>query len=196
MKINDIINEQQLDELGWQDFKNVGSKVSSAFTGAKTGVQANRAGQAGADRLEQTSKLFIDKRNASVTQNPAINNSNSLKSYAEKLAPGLSATVPVPNELNPTTVSTYLTAVVGKQLASSTATDTPPPPPTATDTTEPTTSTIPSGNEMAQKLATDWKAFVDAGGNAGPALKQQLKQMWLDAGVIKAESKKNKKQPV
>jgi hypothetical protein len=137
MKINDILNEQTVNE-GLGDFV---KKVGRGISGAVAGVQANRAGQAGADRLEQTSKLFIDKWNASVTQNPAINNSNSLKSYAEKLAPGLSATVPVPNELNPTTVSTYLTAVVGKQLASSTATDTPPPPPTATDTTEPTTST-------------------------------------------------------
>jgi hypothetical protein len=70
-------------------------------------------------------------------------------------------------------------------------------------TTQPTTPvptqqpTIqPSGNAVAQKLATDWKAFVDAGGNAGPALKQQIKQMWLDAGGVRAEGKKNKKTSV
>ena len=72
------------------------------------------------------------------------------------------------------------------------------PAPTQQPTTQPTTQpTIqPSGNAVAQKLATDWKAFVDAGGNAGPALKQQIKQMWLDAGGVRAEGKKNKKTSV
>jgi hypothetical protein len=49
---------------------------------------------------------------------------------------------------------------------------------------------------MAAKLKADWDAFTQSGGSAGPAVKQQLKQMWLDAGGIRAESKKNKKKSV
>ena len=51
-----------------------------------------------------------------------------------------------------------------------------------------------SVNDFAAKLQSDFEAFAAAGGSIGaPAMKRALKTMWMQAGGIRAESKKNKK---
>lgn len=62
---------------------------------------------------------------------------------------------------------------------------------------EPAVSTKPSANQFAQKLKADIDQFVNAGGGLGaPAVKSLLKDLWMQAGGVKAESKKTKKKPV
>jgi len=54
-----------------------------------------------------------------------------------------------------------------------------------------------SVNDFAAKLQSDFEAFAAAGGSIGaPAMKRALKTMWMQAGGIRAESKKNKKSRV
>ena len=92
---------------------------------------------------------------------------------------------------------------------------TPPPTAPAADATAPATAPAadatapaepatpaaapakPGANEFAQKLQADFEQFSSAGGSIGaPAVKQVIKNMWMQAGGTKAESKKNKKKPV
>lgn len=71
---------------------------------------------------------------------------------------------------------------------------------TAPDATQPATgpqSQVPSADQFAQKLKSDIDAFVNAGGGLGsPAVKRLLKDLWMQAGGVRAEGKQNKKKPV
>lgn len=64
----------------------------------------------------------------------------------------------------------------------------------STATAEPaaqTTPAKPNATEFAQKLQSMFDEFVKANGSIGaPAVKAALKNMWMQSGGIKAESKK------
>ena len=66
------------------------------------------------------------------------------------------------------------------------------PAPTTTTPAEPTAPTSkPDAKTFAQKILADFNAFADAGGSTGsPVVRQLLKSMWMQAGGLKAESKK------
>lgn len=54
-----------------------------------------------------------------------------------------------------------------------------------------------SANDFAQKLKADVDQFVNAGGGLGaPAVKSLLKDLWMQAGGVKAENKKINKKSV
>lgn len=47
-----------------------------------------------------------------------------------------------------------------------------------------------------ERLRAAWEAYKDAGGTFNPRLRGVLKDIWMNAGGVRAESKKNNKKPV
>lgn len=121
----------------------------------------------------------------------------------------------IPRLKNPAIVSSddskaiydYLAGRMAESLGGASE-ETPPAPPAAPapPNTTPAPPAAPAPNTTPAPLApkidaatftanlqSEWDKFVDSGKKASPELRQLIKRMWLDAGGIKAESKKNQK---
>lgn len=201
MKINELaINEGPI----WQGVKGAAGALKGAVSNAVASGKAGYQQSQGQQSANQVAALNIKQWNQAVgqlAQSGATPTVDQLVAFVKQRAS--TANVPPPQDLsNQQAVNDYITKSISQHLANTKLGSAPQAQPAQATTPqaqpaqEPAQPAKPSGNAMAEKLAKDWQAFVQAGGNAGPALKQQIKQMWLDAGGIRAESKKNKKQPV
>lgn len=196
MKINEIVNKQAVNE-GLGDFART---IGRGISGTVAGVQANRQANQGQGQINKSANIAFNNWNSKIVAGDpaAATDPEKLKQYAAQVASyyfKANGQVPEPpTSMNPANIKQYFVQLAGlNQTAAQGIKNTTPAQPAQPAPAQPARL---SGNAMAQKLATDWKAFVDAGGNAGPALKQQLKQMWLDAGGVRVENKRNKKTPV
>ena len=131
MKINEILNEQQINELGWGDVK---AGAAKAAQGIKTGYNKLQGGIAGAkaglaqakgsQEIDQAANYWFDRWNKEVVAgNPAaVNNPAILQQFATKVASRLGGKVPTPPpQLNPATTKAYLKQVIGLDVSAGTA---------------------------------------------------------------------------
>ena len=216
MKTNEIIQEGPLDfaKNVAAGFKGLGQ---GGLAGAKAGYTQQAATNAQADKTSAIAKKAIDQWNATAAQIAQSGTPATPDQAVQWLTKFLGkAPAGQPAGAQPAQINQYITQAIqqhiadratqglgGQQTAATPTTATAQPAPTAPAATaepataEPAAPAKPGANEFAQKLQADFEQFTNAGGSIGaPAVKQVLKNMWMQAGGTKAESKKNKKKPV
>lgn len=214
MKTNEIIQEGPLDfaKNVAAGFKGLGQ---GGLAGARAGYTQQAATNAQADKTNAIAKKAIDQWNATAAQIGQGGTPATADQAVQWLTKFLGkAPASKPAGATPAQINQFITQEItqhianratqglgGQQPAAATAPADPAQAtaPEATQATpaDPAAPAKPGANEFAQKLQADFEQFSSAGGSIGaPAVKQVIKNMWMQAGGTKAESKKNKKKPV
>lgn len=204
MKINDVINGRHLDEAGiWQGVKNIGARMINpelrqASSAEKYKEKARQQVISGII-AEWSDWLNSLKRRGDMDMNDPATYQTQLENWAKQRLPSAFADgspVPVkqviPGDIK--SVGNYLTSVYSKGVTAAAATSAPDK-----VTAEPAVPAPPASTSSVglfnnpQNLAAAWEAYKEAGGKFTPALRKTIKDIWMNMGGIKAESKNYKK---
>jgi hypothetical protein len=122
VKINEIVLfEDWVYEGLWDNIKSSAATVQAGLSGAKAGYAAGGQQRAGAAKQQEVAKVFIDRWNQAVAQNPAANTPQSLQQFMTNSTKQSGITVPAaPATLNTASTAKYITDVIGQSLAAST----------------------------------------------------------------------------
>ena len=122
MKINEIVLlEDWVYEGLWDNIKAGYNTYQAGMTGAKAGYASGGQQRVGTQQQQQVAKVFIDRWNQAIAQNPAANTPQSLQQFMTNSTKQSGIKVPAaPTTLNPAGTAKYITDVVGQSLAAST----------------------------------------------------------------------------
>jgi hypothetical protein len=115
VKINEIVLlEDWVYEGLWDNIK-------AGVAGAKASYASGGQQRAGAAKQQEVAKVFVDRWNQAIAQNPAANTPQSLQQFMTNSTKQSGIKVPTaPTALNPAATAKYITDVVGQSLAAAT----------------------------------------------------------------------------
>ena len=122
MKINEIVLlEDWVYEGLWDNIKAGYNTYQAGMAGAKAGYASGGQQRAGTAKQQEVAKVFIERWNQAIAQNPAVNTPQLLQQFMTNSTKQSGIKVPAaPATLNPANTAKYITDVIGQSLAAAT----------------------------------------------------------------------------